>query len=254
MQFDGKRVLITGSARGIGQATARVFLERGARVAINDLTEEAVTRSISELGGKGCAAAPGDIATVAGAEAVVAQAIERLGGLDILINNAGIFREASIEETDEAIWDATMNVNLKGLFFTSRAALAELKRQKGVIVNIASEAGVIGTPAISAYSASKAGVIGLTRALAMELVPDVRVACICPAPTNTPLFDDILARVDDPAAYRKGLAAYTPLGRIAEPEEVAKAVAFLASSDASLVTGTALMVEGGVTAGKADFG
>ncbi|MCZ6721817.1 MAG: SDR family oxidoreductase [Proteobacteria bacterium] len=254
MQFDGKRVLITGSARGIGQATARVFLERGARVAINDLTEEAVTRSIFELGGKGCAAAPGDIATVAGAEAVVAQAIERLGGLDILINNAGIFREASIEETDEAIWDATMNVNLKGLFFTSRAALAELKRQKGVIVNIASEAGVIGTPAISAYSASKAGVIGLTRALAMELVPDVRVACICPAPTNTPLFDDILARVDDPAAYRKGLAAYTPLGRIAEPEEVAKAVAFLASSDASLVTGTALMVEGGVTAGKADFG
>ena len=147
-----------------------------------------------------------------------------------------------------------MNVNLKGLFITSRAALAELKRQKGVIVNIASEAGVIGTPAISAYSASKAGVIGLTRALAMELVPDVRVACICPAPTNTPLFDDILARVDDPAAYRKGLAAYTPLGRIAEPEEVAKAVAFLASSDASLVTGTALMVEGGVPAGKADFG
>jgi NAD(P)-dependent dehydrogenase (short-subunit alcohol dehydrogenase family) len=254
MQFDGKRVLITGSARGIGQATARVFLERGAQVAINDLAEEAVARSISELGGKGCVAAPGDIATVAGAEAVVAQAIERLGGLDILINNAGIYREASIEETDEAIWDATMNVNLKGLFFTSRAALGELKRRKGVIVNIASEAGVIGTPAISAYSASKAGVIGLTRAFAMELVPDVRVACICPAPTNTPLFDDVLARVDDPAAYRKGLAAYTPLGRVAEPEEVAKAVAFLASSDASLVTGTALMVEGGVTAGKADFG
>jgi NAD(P)-dependent dehydrogenase (short-subunit alcohol dehydrogenase family) len=254
MQFDGKRVLITGSARGIGQATARVFLERGAQVAINDLAEEAVARSISELGGKGCVAAPGDIATVAGAEAVVAQAIERLGGLDILINNAGIYREASIEETDEAIWDATMNVNLKGLFFTSRAALAELKRHKGVIVNVASEAGVIGTPAISAYSASKAGVIGLTRAFAMELVPDVRVACICPAPTNTPLFDDVLARVDDPAAYRKGLAAYTPLGRVAEPEEVAKAVAFLASSDASLVTGTALMVEGGVTAGKADFG
>ena len=252
-RFDGKRILVTGAGSGIGQATARLFRDEGARVGVNDLTPDAVARSIAELGPDGLVAAPGDISGVAGARAAVATALDGLGGLDVLVNNAGIYREVAIEEMDEALWDAVLNVNLKGLFFTSQAALPALKASKGVIVNISSEAGLIGTPLISAYCASKAGVIGLTRAFAMELVPDVRVACVCPAPTDTRIFDETLAKADDPDAYRAYLATYTPMGRIARPEEVANAIAFLASPDASLVTGTTLMVEGGVTAGRASF-
>ena len=252
-RFDGKRILVTGSGTGIGQAAARVFLDEGARVAINDITPDAVERSIAELGVDGLVAATGDLSSVAGAQAAVTQALDGLGGLDVLINNAGIYREASIGETDEALWDAVMNVNLKGVFFASRAALPALKVSKGVIINVSSEAGVIGMPLISAYCASKAGVMGLTRAFAMELVPDVRVACVCPAPTDTRIFDDALSKAEDPDAYRHSLAAYTPMKRIARPEEVAATIAFLASADASLITGTALMVEGGVTAGKASF-
>ena len=250
-RFDGKRILVTGSGTGIGQATARVFLDEGARVAINDISTDVVERSIAELGVDGLVAAPGDLSSVSGAQAAVARALDGLGGLDVLINNAGIYREAPIGEIDEALWDAVMNVNLKGVFFASQAALPALKVSTGVIVNVSSEAGVIGTPLISVYSASKAGVIGLTRAFAMELVPDVRVACVCPAPTDTRIFDDALSKAEDPDAYRHSLAAYTPMKRIARPQEVAAAIAFLASADASLVTGTALMVEGGVTAGKA---
>lgn len=251
MQFADKKVLITGSGRGIGQATARVFLERGATVAINDITEATVAASIKALGGERLVAAPGDISSVDGCAEIVASAVGRLGGLDVLVNNAGVYREATIEATSEAIWDLTFDINLKGMFFATQAAVPALRESGGVVVNLASEAGLLGNPMVAAYCASKAGVIGLTRALAMELAPNVRVTCVCPAPVDTNLFDTVLESADDSKSYVEGLAAYTPLRRMGRPEEVAKAIVFLASSDASLITGTALMVDGGVTAGFA---
>ena len=252
MQFEGKKVLITGAGRGIGQATARVFLERGATVAINDLTEHSVAASITALGGERLVAATGDVASVAGCKALVAAALDGLGGLDVLVNNAGVYREASIADTDEAMWDFSLGVNLKGTFFTTQAAVAALRAEGGgAVVNLASEASFLGNPQVAAYCAAKAGVLGLTRALAMELAPTVRVTCVCPSPIKTNLFDEALKSQADAGAYRDSLAAYTPQRRMGEPEEVARAIAFLASPDASLVTGTALMVEGGVTAGFA---
>ena len=250
MEFKGKRVLITGSGSGIGLATARAFLERGAAVAINDLTLDTVQKAIAGLPAGRRVAAPGSVASPADCAAIVAQAVEGLGGLDVLVNNAGIYREAPIEGTDEALWDAVLDVNLKGTFFMSKAAAPHLKQSRGAIVNLASEAGIVGTPNIGAYAASKAGVVGLTRALAMELVSSVRVTCVCPAPTETPLFDRTVEALPDREAYFAALRNYTPMKRLAKPVEIARAILFLASDDASFVTGTALMVDGGVTAGS----
>jgi NAD(P)-dependent dehydrogenase (short-subunit alcohol dehydrogenase family) len=250
VDLQGKRVLVTGSARGIGHATARAFLERGAAVAINDLTAEAVAGGIAALPEGRKIAAPGSVASPEGCGAIVAKAVEGLGGLDVLVNNAGIYREAALERTDETLWDAVLDINLKGTFFMCRAAIPHLRKSRGAIVNLASEAGIVGTPNIGAYAASKAGVVGLTRALAMELVSDVRVTCVCPAPTDTRLFEETVASLPDRESYFAGLRNYTPMKRLAKPEEIARAILFLASDDASFVTGTALMVDGGVTAGS----
>ena len=176
MEFDAKRVLVTGSTRGIGQALARRFIAEGATVAINGRSRESVTDSIEAIGNTDrLYAAPGDLSTAAGCEHVVAIAIEALGGLDILINNAGTYPIASIEDTDEALWDETLNANVKSAFFCSRAALAALRESKGVIVNHSSIAGLMGFANISVYCTSKAAVANLTRSMAMELAPDVNI-------------------------------------------------------------------------------
>ena len=244
------KVLVTGAARGIGYETARCFLAEGASVALNDLSPEAVDTAVASLGGKNVHAAAGSVAQVADCERIVAQAVRALGGLDVLVNNAGVYVEAPAAQTDETLWDEIVDTNLKGTFFMSRAAAPHLRERGGAIVNVSSEAGVVGSPNVSAYAASKAGVIGLTRALAMELVPTVRVNCICPSPTQTKIFDRTAETLADPAAYRAALAGYAPMQRMARPEEIARAILFLASRDASFVTGTALMVDGGVTAGS----
>lgn len=137
MGFAGKRVLVTGAARGIGRATAHAFRERGAVVAINDLTAETVDAAIAALQGERLVAAPGSVASAAGCQAILQRAVAQLGGLDILVNNAGIYREASIEQTDEALWDEILDVNLKGTFFMSRAAVPHLRESRGAIVNLA---------------------------------------------------------------------------------------------------------------------
>jgi meso-butanediol dehydrogenase/(S,S)-butanediol dehydrogenase/diacetyl reductase len=242
---------VTGAARGIGYETARCFLEQGAHVALNDLSPDAVDAAIVSLGKKNLVAVPGSVASVADCERIVADTVSGLGGLDVLVNNAGVYVEAPAARTDEALWDEIVDTNLKGTFFISRAAVPHLRESRGAIVNLSSEAGVVGSPNISAYAASKAGVIGLTRALAMEFVPDVRVNCVCPSPTQTRIFDRTAATLDDPDAYRAALVGYAPMQRMARPDEIARAILFLASSDASFVTGAALMVDGGVTAGSA---
>jgi len=250
MEFLDKRVLVTGSGRGIGFAIAKAFLDEGARVAINDRTMEAATPAIEKLsGGDRVVAAPGDLGTVPGCELAVKTAVDALGGLDVLINNAGVGRGRPIEDSDEAMWDAHVDVNLKGVFFCSRAALPELRKSKGNIVSTASDAGLMGCPGIVVYCASKGGVVNMTRAMALEVAPDVRVNCVCPGYVDTEMIRPKIETSPDPAAMRQSLADYAPVKRIASPEEIAQAFLYLASDKARFITGTALAIDGGTTAG-----
>ncbi len=252
MDFTDKRVLVTGSSRGIGRATAGEFAARGARVAVNGRTADSTRDGVARLGGgERFHAAPGDVSTAAGCRAAVRAAAEALGGLDILVNSAGVGVAAAFAETDEALWDATVDINLKGTFFCCQAALPHLRAAGGAIVNIASDAGLMGETGLSAYCASKGGVVNLTRALALELAPGVRVNCVCPGYVDTDMVRrDGIDKADDPAARERALADYAPLKRIALPAEVARAIAYLASDDAAFVTGAALPLDGGSTSGR----
>jgi NAD(P)-dependent dehydrogenase (short-subunit alcohol dehydrogenase family) len=251
MDFAGKRVLITGSSRGIGRSAAEVFLEAGARVALNGRSADSTAVAIAALGGgRGLVAAPGDVGTVAGCEAIVAAAAEGLGGLDVLVNSAGTIFFRPIGLSDEAMWDATLSINLKGTFFCVKAALPHLQASKGNVVNIASDAGLIGEKGLSIYCASKGGVVNMTRAMALELAPDVRVNCVCPGYVDTDMVRrDFIEQQTDPAADEAALVTYAPLRRIAKPREIGKAIAYLASADAVFVTGAALAIDGGTTIG-----
>lgn len=250
--FTDKRVLITGGTRGIGRATAAAFREAGARVAVNGRTAQSTAAGISALGdGKRLVAAPGDVGTVSGCDAAVGAAVAGLGGLDILVNCAGIGTFGRIETVDEATWDEMLDVNLKGTFFCIRAALAGLRESGGNIVNLASDAGLIGELGLTAYCASKGGVVNMTRALALELAPDIRVNCVCPGYVDTDMVRrDGIEQAADPVAAEQELIDYAPLKRIAEPGEIAKAILYLASADARFVTGAAFQIDGGTTAGR----
>ena len=252
MDWTDKRVLVTGGSRGIGRAAAAAFHERGARVAINGRTGPSAAAAIAALGGGDrLVAAPGDVATVAGCEAAVGAAVAGLGGLDVLVNSAGVGKTGPIEDFDEAAWDETLDVNLKGTFFCIRAALAALREAKGNIVNLSSDAGLIGELGLTVYCASKGGVVNMTRALALELAPDVRVNCVCPGYVDTDMVrrDDI-EQADDPTAAEQAIIDYAPLKRIATPGEIATAIVYLASDDARFITGAAFQIDGGSTAGR----
>ena len=251
MDFADKAVLITGASRGIGKAAAKLFHELGARVAVNGTTEAGVAAAIDGLGGGGrFAAAPGDLASAAGCAAVVAAAVSELGGLDVVVNNAGIYRQGAIADSDEAMWDAIIDTNVKGVFFTSQAALPTLSARRGSIVNVGSGSGLKGFAEETIYCASKGAVVNLTRAMALELAPEVRVNCICPGSVAT----DMMYEGVDPAAreahYAETSANY-PLKRVAEPAEVAAAIVYLASDKARFVTGATWQMDGGLTAGHA---
>ncbi len=251
MDFTDKRVLVTGSSRGIGFAIAESFIDAGARVAINGQTEQSVSVAMERLGrGEHLVSAPGDIGTVAGCELAVKTANDAFEGLDILVNNAGIGAGRPIEDSDEAMWDAHIDINLKGKFFCSRAALPALRKSHGNIVNIASDAGLMGVPGITVYCASKAGVVNMTRAMALEVAPDVRVNCVCPGYVDTDMIRLSAKKKPDPEAAWQKFIDYAPLKRVATPGEISHAVLYLASFEARFVTGAVLAIDGGTTAGR----
>lgn len=243
--------MVTGGTRGIGRGVAEAFLNAGAHVAVNGRSSESVSAAIAAMKEPArLFAAPGDVGKVAGCAAAVTSAIEHLGGLDVLVNSAGIGVDLPLEESDEALWDTTMNVNLKGTFFCCKAALGALRESKGNIVNIASDAGLMGNLNSSVYCASKGGVVNLTRAMALELAPDVRVNCVCPGYVDTDMVRrDWIEQDVNPEALEQRLRNYAPMKRIATPQEIAASVLYLASHEARFITGSALQIDGGATAG-----
>lgn len=251
IDFTDMRVLVTGGTRGIGSATARAFLNAGAKVAVNGRSSESTAAGIIALGDNGMVfEAPGDVATVAGCRAIVDGALDRLGGLDILVNSAGVASYGPARAVQEADWDRMIDVNLKGTFFCIQAALEALHTSKGNIVNLASDAGLIGVSELSAYCASKAAVVNLTKALSLELAPNVRVNCVCPGYVDTDMVRrDGIEAADDPYEAEQTLIKETPLKRLATPDEIANAILYLASKEAEFITGSALQIDGGTTAG-----
>jgi len=250
--FAGKRVLVTGSSRGIGFSTAKLFLEAGARVAVNGSTEASTLRAVGQLGSAGAVPAPGDVSGTTGCRAIVSVAVDRLGGLDILVNSAGLADYSPVGEVMGEIWDRVVDTNLKGTFFCLQEALPALRATCGAVVNVASDAGLIGERNLSVYCASKGGVVNLTRALAMELAPGVRVNCVCPGYTDTDMVRrDVIEKAGNPVDAEAAIKAYAPMKRITAPGEVAALIAFLCSGAAASITGGAFVIDGGATAGRA---
>lgn len=249
----GRRALITGGASGIGKATAMLFAREGAAISVVDLDEDGgwkVARAVQEEGGRAVFVAA-DVTLDSDCRRAVQQTVGELGGLDILFNNAGIIRRATVEELTEAEWDQVMAVNVKSIFLMSRYSVPVMANAGGgVIINTASGWGLMGGPRAAAYCASKGAVVLLTKAMAIDHGPqNIRVNCICPGDTDTPMLRDEARQLGQSAERFLTEAADRPLGRIGTPDEIAQAVLYLASDASSYVTGTALVVDGGGSAG-----
>jgi len=253
LDWQGKTVLITGAASGMGLAFARRFAAAGAGLALADI---AVDRMARELRALGPAVLPisADVARVEDCARMVASAIAEFGCLDLLINSAGVWIEGPAESMSEAQWDRCLDINLKGTFFACRHAIPELRKTAGAIVNIASDAGLMGSAGASIYCASKGGVVLLTKALALELAPaGVRVNAICPCDVETPMLEGQAAEygAGDPEGYLRRLKSIYPQGprtRFVRPEEVADLVFAVAGLEP--VTGACLSIDFATTAGR----
>jgi meso-butanediol dehydrogenase/(S,S)-butanediol dehydrogenase/diacetyl reductase len=249
-RFENKVVLITGAASGIGRATAELFAEEGASVACSDIDEKGLAETVKNLeqSGTRTIAVRCNVADASDARESVERTVEELGGLDVLCNIAGTGSMNHTAEVTEEEWNKILGVNLSGTFFMSQAALPHLlEREGGSIVNIASLAGLIGQAYCAAYCASKAGVVSLTKVMAVEFVKrGLRVNCICPAAVVTPILAGFGAPegADTALLGRLGIAP-----KVTMPEEVAEAVAFLASSAAASINGVALPIDFGTQAG-----
>jgi meso-butanediol dehydrogenase/(S,S)-butanediol dehydrogenase/diacetyl reductase len=254
VRFQDKVVVVTGAGSGIGKATALAFGREGAKMMAADIdlaAAQATAEQIKSADGQ-AEALQVDVSVAADVERMVTTAVERLGRLDVLVNNAGVFFQLPVVLAPEEQWDWLMSINLKGVFLGCKYAVPQMIREgKGAIVNTASIAGLRGFGGYGTYGAAKGGVVQLTKALAVEVARvGVRVNCVCPGIIETAMLDRGVAEMGlDRTAFVQLAGAAHPMGRIGRPEEVAAAILFLASDDASFITGIALSVDGGLWAG-----
>ena len=252
-KLTGKRALITGAASGIGRATAELFAREGAAVAVVDVDEvggRAVAQAIEGEGGRAifvhC-----DVTRAADCQAAVQETVDKLGGLDVLFNNAGIIRRATVIDTTEEEWDRVMAVNVKSIFLLSKYAVPVMAQAGGgAIINTSSGWGLVGGRNAVSYCASKGAVVNMTRAMALDHgAENIRVNCICPGDTDTPMLRSEAQQLGESEDIFLADAADRPLRRVGQPADIAQAVLYLASDAALFVTGTALVVDGGGLAG-----
>jgi NAD(P)-dependent dehydrogenase (short-subunit alcohol dehydrogenase family) len=250
--FTGRVAIVTGAAKGIGYATAEQFAAAGAKVALVDVSRGEVERAATQIDPKGERTLPlvADVARRDQVQEAVDACVNAFGGIDVVVNNAGIHFARAVDEYTDEEWDRILAVNLKGAFHTVRSSLPALRRSKGSIVSVSSMAGVVGQAKGAAYVASKGALVAMTKGLALELGGDgIRVNCVCPAGVDTPLMRGWAATLPDPEAVLRGQAAMHLLNRMATPDEIARTILFLASPAAAFITGIALEVEGGATLG-----
>ncbi|HWF76756.1 MAG TPA: SDR family NAD(P)-dependent oxidoreductase [Caulobacteraceae bacterium] len=246
MRFDGKVVVITGGASGIGLAAARRFHREGAKVVIADLNDELGAAVVRELGSERALYHHADVAAWPEVEALMQRAAKAFGGLDVLFNNAGVGSFATTPNLSVDEWRRVIDIDLSGVFYGCKAAIPLMReRGGGAIVNTASISGLRGDFGFAAYNAAKGAVVNYTRAAAIDHAREgIRINAVCPGPVDTPL----IAGVNQLQGIRELWDEAVPLGRFATPEEIAAVVAFLASDDASYIVGAAIPVDGGLTA------
>ena len=253
MKLQDKVAIITGGSKGIGLGCARVFAKYGCRVVIAARGEEAGRKAVDEIAAAGCTALfiPTDVAVPTDMQAMIDTTVERFGRLDCIVNNAGWHPPAmTIDETSVEDYEALLRLNLVSTFMGCKFAIPHLRKTKGSIINMSSEVGLIGQAAAPSYVSSKAGQVGLTKALAFDLAPEgIRVNAVCPAGVMTPLMKEWANTQYDPAAALKMVDSWHPIGRMATIEEMGEVCAFLASDEASFITGQAICPDGGAPLG-----
>jgi NAD(P)-dependent dehydrogenase (short-subunit alcohol dehydrogenase family) len=252
MKLKNKVAIITGAAKGIGKGCALVFADEGAKVVIVDIDEKSGKQTETEIIQRNGVAKfiKTDLTSSAEVQAMINSVVDTFGQIDIMFNNAGYHISKNVEITSEEEWDYIINTNLKSVFMCCKYTIPHLRKTKGCIINMSSMVGLIGQSNAGAYSATKGGIVAMTKGMSLDFAKDdIRVNCICPGWVHTPLVEDWFGQQADPEKARQYIYSVHPLNRIATSEEIGNAAAFLASSEASFITGVALPVDGAVSLG-----
>ncbi len=251
MRLRNKVAIITGAGSGIGRTTALLFSEEGAQVAIVEIDEERGQDTVDMIRGKGEEAllVPTDITDSSQIKSMVNKVIETYGKMNILVNNAGLYLQGDAISTNEKQWDKIMMVNLRAAFLCCKYCIPQMIESKGgVVINVSSEAGIVAIKNQVAYNTSKAGLISLTKSIALDFASqNIRANCVCPGTTQTPLVASVLAKQADPERARREVEKVRPANRLGKPEEIAYGILYLASDESSYATGAVLSIDGGYT-------